>query len=397
MGDGVDGQDGIYIYASTPGTFPTTSFSSTNYWVDVVFVSGSTFDIVGNISGIGAAGASVALTGTLTLGTTADAQGNYQFAGLINGNYTVTPTNAGVAFTPASQTLTINGLSQNNVNFSAAAINPVSISGNITGASAGTIVNLTGPANLATGTDSNGNFIFNGLIPGQYSVTPVQAGYVFTPSTQPVTLASTSVTGLSFSAQACPCTSVWQPTTAPVGIDSGDPRSVEVGVKFRSDVSGFIQALRFYKASTNTGSHVGHIWSSTGTLLGTATFSEESASGWQQVTFSNPVPVSANTTYIASYFAPVGHYSADSGYFRSNGVDNAPLHLLADGADGPDGVFAYSPTPAFPTDSFGSANYWVDVVFMPSPPHNLSGTITGSGGAWRHSNTEWWCNGIHGS
>ncbi len=100
-----------------------------------------------------------------------------------------------------------------------------------------------------------------------------------------------------------------QATQTPVTVDSGDGQAVELGVKFRSDTNGTVTGLRFYKASANTGIHVGHLWSSTGTLLGSATFSGESASGWQQVNFATPISVAANTTYVASYFAPAGHYS----------------------------------------------------------------------------------------
>jgi acyl-CoA thioesterase len=46
-----------------------------------------------------------------------------------------------------------------------------------------------------------------------------------------------------------------------------------VGVKFLSDVAGFITGIRFYKGATNTGTHVGHLWSADGTLL--ATFAQE--------------------------------------------------------------------------------------------------------------------------
>jgi hypothetical protein len=146
-------------------------------------------------------------------------------------------------------------------------------------------------------------------------------------------------------------------------VDSNDGKSVELGVKFRSDTSGFITALRFYKATTNTGVHVGHIWSSTGTLIASATFTGESASGWQRVSFSAPVPIAANTVYIASYFAPAGHYSADSNYFAKAGVDRAPLHALANGVSGPNGVYLYSGSSGFPTSSYQSTNYWVDVEY----------------------------------
>ena len=114
---------------------------------------------------------------------------------------------------------------------------------------------------------------------------------------------------------------------------------MQLGVKFRSDVAGTITGIRFYKASTNTGTHVGNLWSSTGgQLLATATFSNETASGWQQVNFASPVSITANTVYVASYHANVGHYSQDSNYFATTGVDNAPLHALQNGVSGPNGV-----------------------------------------------------------
>ena len=35
-GDGVDGPNGVYRYGAG-GVFPTDTYQSTNYWVDVVF------------------------------------------------------------------------------------------------------------------------------------------------------------------------------------------------------------------------------------------------------------------------------------------------------------------------------------------------------------------------
>ena len=87
-------------------------------------------------------------------------------------------------------------------------------------------------------------------------------------------------------------------------------------VRFRADYDGYVTGIRFYKASTNTGTHTGHLWSNTGTLLATAQlFTSETSSGWQQVNFSQPVAITAGTTYVASYFAPSGHYSATSWVF----------------------------------------------------------------------------------
>src|SRR5262249_26832219 len=153
--------------------------------------------------------------------------------------------------------------------------------------------------------------------------------------------------------------SIWAPTAVPAVAAANDPNSVELGVKFRSDVVGYVTGLRFYKGSANTGTHVGHLWSSTGTLLATATFTGETASGWQQVTLSSPVAISANTTYVASYYAPAGGYSYTTGYFATVGVDNGPLHALASGQNGGNGLYSYG-ADGFPTQSYNGSNYWVD-------------------------------------
>ena len=150
----------------------------------------------------------------------------------------------------------------------------------------------------------------------------------------------------------------------PSTVDAGDPGSVELGVKFTSDVAGSVTGIRFYKAAANTGTHVGALWSAGGTLLGQGTFTGESASGWQTVTFAAPVAITANTTYVAAYLAPNGHYSLTGGGFATGPVDNPPLHALANGAS-PNGVYVYSAISAFPTGSFNASNYWVDVLFAP--------------------------------
>ncbi len=161
----------------------------------------------------------------------------------------------------------------------------------------------------------------------------------------------------------------------PATVDSGDGRSVELGVKFSSEVAGSVTGIRFYKASTNTGTHIGSLWSATGTLLASATFSSETASGWQQVSFSKPVAIGANTTYIAGYFAPKGHYSDTQSAFASGGVSSPPLTALANSVS-PNGVYSYSATSTLPTSSYKASNYWVDVTFEPEPL-TAPGQVTG--------------------
>src|SRR5207244_10065647 len=110
------------------------------------------------------------------------------------------------------------------------------------------------------------------------------------------------------------------------------------GGKVRSDNDGEISGLRFYKSTNNTGTHVADLWTTSGTLLVTATFSGETASGWQTVNFAQPVAITKGTIYIASYHTNVGHYSDDIGYFAS-GVNRGPLPAPADGASAPNGLY----------------------------------------------------------
>jgi len=186
----------------------------------------------------------------------------------------------------------------------------------------------------------------------------------------------TLTTSSPAAAAACPCT-IWTSAATPATAAQADTSAVEVGVKFRSDVDGFVSAVRFYKGTGNTGTHVGNLWSATGTRLATATFSGESASGWQQVNFASPVAVSANVTYVASYFAPVGRYAGDNNALAA-AVDSPPLHTLADGAGGGNGVYRYGATSGFPSQSYQASNYWVDVVLTTGPDTTAPTVITKS-------------------
>jgi len=159
---------------------------------------------------------------------------------------------------------------------------------------------------------------------------------------------------------------LWPATTVPThASEPTDPNSVELGVRFTADVSGYVKGIRFYKGPGNTGTHRGNLWSATGTRLATAVFAGETASGWQQVLFTTPVPITPGTVYVASYLARRGRYAHDEGYFDA-AYDNAPLHALPN-ASGGNGVYHYGTTSAFPTDTWMATNYWVDVVFDTHP------------------------------
>lgn len=162
----------------------------------------------------------------------------------------------------------------------------------------------------------------------------------------------------------CPC-STWAASDAPKNPSDPDSSAVNVGMKFTSNQNGYITGVRFYKGTSNTGTHVGALWTSTGKRLATVTFRNETASGWQQANFRTPVRITANTVYVVSYLAPRGHYAGDNNYFSNNSVTQGPLTALRSGVSGGNGVYKYSSTITFPTDTWNASNYWVDVVFKP--------------------------------
>jgi hypothetical protein len=299
--------NGLYLYGS--GGFPTSTYGASNYWVDVVFSSGPDTTpptVVSTSPGQGATG--VAVTSTVTATMSEHLRPNTAAltvtgpGGSVAGTVNYNDTTLQVAFSP-----------------SAALANSSTYTATVSGA-----------------TDASGNLM-----------TPVS--WTFTTA-----------------APAPPSSSLFAPTATPVATTSTDGASVELGVRFSSDTSGWIAGVRFYKGAGNTGVHTGSLWNANGSLLATATFSSESSSGWQSVTFASPVAITAGTIYVASYHAPVGHYASDENYF-ANQVDNAPLHAPASVAGAGNGVYLYG-SGGFPNQTYHATNYWVDVLFTTQAP-----------------------------
>ncbi len=223
---------------------------------------------------------------------------------------------------------------------------------------------------LATGT-TNWTFSWTPAILGSASI----RSRAFDDSGNIGSTTTVNVTITGPAPAACPCT-VFKPGDAPTSNLWSDGQALQLGMKFRASSSGNVSGVRFYKQSGNTGTHIGQLYSAAGALLAEATFVNETASGWQQVAFSSPVAISANTTYIISYHSSSGYYSADEPFFTTS-VVNGPLTALQNGADGGNGLYRYSGAPAFPDQSYQSSNYWVDVVFNnESTPANQAPVIS---------------------
>lgn len=145
-------------------------------------------------------------------------------------------------------------------------------------------------------------------------------------------------------------------------------------MRFKVTAPGKITGVRFYKSAQNLGVHTGTLWDeATQQSLATVTFTNETASGWQEASFSTPVNVTPGVVYVASYLAPGGRYSSSADFFTQD-YTSGPLVALQDTADAHNGVYLYGPGGSFPTSGAGRArNYWVDVQFVETPPTDRFG------------------------
>jgi Domain of unknown function (DUF4082)/Secretion system C-terminal sorting domain len=382
---------GTYVYTSLPA-FPNQLFRSANYWVDVIFSPGSvTANVQPFIESISLPTSSVILDGSTSTG---------QITGY---SWTLTsfPSGAPVPTitSPSSVSTTVTGLTQGTFTFQ------LSLNSGVSKAMTTIIVDAAPPPVANAGPDEtitlptsqvqlqgqeSTGFITSYTwteVSGPNTATIISMG--FSPSSpfasgliQGTYLFQLSLNG-GVSTDQCIVTvlpesvNIFTTQIPAVGTDNDHQPTVgqEVGVKFTSNTGGNITGIRFYKTSGNTGTHIGELYSSAGARLAQATFTNETATGWQSVSFSSPVSITANTIYTAAYFSSLGNYTEENNYFLGKSVTNNPLIAAADGTNGGNGTdpgtgqgtFKYSSSPVFPNQLYKSANYWVDVIFSSAP------------------------------
>jgi hypothetical protein len=173
----------------------------------------------------------------------------------------------------------------------------------------------------------------------------------------------------------CPC-SLFAGET-PATVSTNDQSDIELGVRFKPQVDGWVTGVRFYKGSANTGTHTGTLWNSAGDKLATGTFAGETASGWQTLEFQKAIHVTSGTAYVASYHAPNGGYSSTSQYFVGRDAKQSPLIAPRTSEDAPNGIYAIGAS-QFPTQTFKGGNYWVAPLFDLTEPPDLTAPVISS-------------------
>lgn len=143
--------------------------------------------------------------------------------------------------------------------------------------------------------------------------------------------------------------------------------SVELGLRFTPTVDGVIAGLRVYRPSGQTAAQPATLWTDNGQRLAGLTLPATSAAGWKFVPLDAPVAVTRDTVYVASYHTADG-YVADANFFDTGAHPQGLIRpaMIGTELDPRNGVFRYGSTTAFPTQTYRSTNYWIDVAFVPA-------------------------------
>ena len=311
--NGEGGLNGVFRYGST-SSFPNEMWGATNYWVDAVFSASAT--VAPEVSSVSPA----AELASVAVGA------------------------------PVSATFT-RSMNASSINFQLTGVDGVPVPGTGTYVEATKTYTFDPSADLAAGVRYTARIISASDTGGSAMVQPFEWGFTT------ATPASTTATSL------------WDSSATPAAF-SNETDALELGTRFTASAAGSITALQFYKAPGSPGPHIGHLWDADGTLRATAAYTSETASGWQQVNLTTPVPVEAGRQYIVSYFSPGGVYPLTAGYFTSAATVSGALTAPRSTTSAGNGLFRYGPS-AVPNGTWNASNYWADVLFEPSTVGNV--------------------------
>jgi hypothetical protein len=127
------------------------------------------------------------------------------------------------------------------------------------------------------------------------------------------------------------------------------------GMAFTSTVSGNVTAIQFWKVPSDTGVHVGTVYrESDQAVIGSVTFSGETASGWQTAVLTPAVAITAGSRYRVAVSRSVAW--ADSGIGGFTGLTVGPLTVDANSR------YALS-SAGYPATANSNHTFYVDILF----------------------------------
>ena len=158
--------------------------------------------------------------------------------------------------------------------------------------------------------------------------------------------------GLSDSPKFLACNSSLFASAVPETTASGEGKTWEQGVEISSSLDGVIKEVKFWRAAGEPqGGHTARIWSSSGGLLASRSFVENSTPGWQSATMN--FRISAGARYRVTY--NIHNVVAKTFFVFNNGpITKGPLTAWTS--------WYGTPAGSFPTNN-SSSNFFADVVF----------------------------------
>jgi hypothetical protein len=171
--------------------------------------------------------------------------------------------------------------------------------------------------------------------------------------------------------------SLFDATTVPAAFNPYDNTDYNLGTLFSSDADGTIHGARWYFPEGLPDQPVVatlYSWTSNtaGTALASATF-VNTQQGWNDVLFSAPVSITANTKYVISIWTS-DRYTSSVNYFASAGLTTGHLTSPQDTTGAHNGKYlGGNGSSAYPNNSISGNGYLVDVLYQ------SSGTLTFEG------------------
>ena len=381
-----DATDGTYTltpslagYTFTPASKPVTVAGKAVPAQDFV-ATGVPYTVGGTVGGDVKQGVTLTLVGNgKKLEATTDSNGVFSVANATAGTYTLTPSLAGYAFTPASRTVPVTGANVTGQVFTSTAV-PNAVSGVVSGdVKQGVTLKLAGNGKeLTATTDATGTFTVANATTGTYTLTPSLAGYTFTPASLTVTVVGAAVGGQNFTSKAVPY--------AVSGAVSGD---VKAGVTLTlagnglsltatTDATGaFSVANATVGSYTLTPSRAGYTFTPASkpvTVVGASVTGQDFTSAALKYavggTVSGEAPAGVRLTLSRSGATDLTTLTATGGAFRIDGAVDGVYTLTPS-------LAGYSFTPASTTVTVAGAAVTGQAFTSKALTYAVSGTVSG--------------------